>query len=802
MEAVQRRRVTVRGVVQGVGFRPYVYTRATGLGLAGHVTNTPEGVVAEVEGAPAAVTLFCEHLAADAPPLAVVDAVDHHEVPVAGGTGFTIVASRTGGPARTLVSPDVATCADCLAELADPADRRHRHPFITCTHCGPRFTIVTGLPYDRAHTTMSRFPMCPDCAREYGDPADRRFHAQPVACPACGPRLTLLTGRPPGETPDGTPDEDPVAGARRLLAAGAILAVKGLGGYHLACDATHPGAVAELRRRKARGDKPFALMARDLADAEQYAHIGPEERTLLQGAVRPIVLLRRRGAADPGGGALGVLAEGVAPRCPDLGVMLPYTPVHHLLLGLPGDPPGPRLLVMTSGNLAGEPIVTDDGEALERLAGLADAWLTHDRPIHVPCDDSVVRVCDGETLTVRRARGYAPLPMTLPRPVPATLAAGGDLKNTFCLGEGRKAWLSAHIGDMDDLATQYALERAERQLESITGVSPALLAADRHPGYRSARWALRTAGTRPLVRVQHHHAHIASALAEHGLDGEHPVIGVAFDGTGYGDDGAVWGGEVLLADYAGYTRFAHLGYVPLPGGDAAVHRPYRMALAHLRAAGLARTPDLPCVAACPADELRVLERQLERGLNCVPTSSMGRLFDAVSSLAGVCHHAGYEAQAAIELEAAALAAGAAGPGYAFGLRVPPDPGTGPVVADPAPLLAAVVADVRAGTGAGPIAAGFHAGVAALVVELCGLARERHGLDTVALTGGVFANTLLSSACARTLRASGFTVLRHGRVPPNDGGLSLGQLMVAAAAAPHDHPQQGEAHVPGGTRQSA
>ncbi len=802
MEAVQRRRVTVRGVVQGVGFRPYVYTRATRLGLAGHVTNTPEGVVAEVEGAPAAVTLFCEHLAADAPPLAVVDAVDHHEVPVAGGTGFTIVVSRTGGPARTLVSPDVATCADCLAELADPADRRHRHPFITCTHCGPRFTIVTGLPYDRAHTTMSRFPMCPDCAREYGDPADRRFHAQPVACPACGPRLTLLTGRPPGETPDGTPDEDPVAGARRLLAAGAILAVKGLGGYHLACDATHPGAVAELRRRKARGDKPFALMARDLADAEQYAHIGPEERTLLQGAVRPIVLLRRRGAADPGGGALGVLAEGVAPRCPDLGVMLPYTPVHHLLLGLPGDPPGPRLLVMTSGNLAGEPIVTDDGEALERLAGLADAWLTHDRPIHVPCDDSVVRVCDGETLTVRRARGYAPLPMTLPRPVPATLAAGGDLKNTFCLGEGRKAWLSAHIGDMDDLATQYALERAERQLESITGVSPALLAADRHPGYRSARWALRTAGTRPLVRVQHHHAHIASALAEHGLDGEHPVIGVAFDGTGYGDDGAVWGGEVLLADYAGYTRFAHLGYVPLPGGDAAVHRPYRMALAHLRAAGLARTPDLPCVAACPADELRVLERQLERGLNCVPTSSMGRLFDAVSSLAGVCHHAGYEAQAAIELEAAALAAGAAGPGYAFGLRVPPDPGTGPVVADPAPLLAAVVADVRAGTGAGPIAAGFHAGVAALVVELCGLARERHGLDTVALTGGVFANTLLSSACARTLRASGFTVLRHGRVPPNDGGLSLGQLMVAAAAAPHDHPQQGEAHVPGGTRQSA
>ncbi|MGW7329631.1 carbamoyltransferase HypF [Streptomyces sp. NPDC054840] len=770
MEAVQRRRITVRGVVQGVGFRPYVYTRATGLGLAGHVTNTPDGVVAEVEGAPAAVVRFCERLAADAPPLAVVDAVDHWEVPVAGGTGFTIIASRTGGPARTLVSPDVATCADCLTELADPADRRHRHPFITCTHCGPRFTIVTGLPYDRAHTTMAPFPMCTDCAREYEDPADRRFHAQPVACPACGPRLRLLTGRPPRESTAA----DPVAEARRLLAAGAILAVKGLGGYHLACDATRPGAVAELRRRKARGDKPFALMARDLADAERFAHIGPEERALLTGGVRPIVLLRRRAGTDG--------PDRVAPGCPDLGVMLPYTPVHHLLLGLPGDPPGPRLLVMTSGNLAGEPIVTDDDEAQDRLASLADGWLTHDRPIHVPCDDSVVRVCDGETLTVRRSRGYAPLPLTLPVSVPASLAAGGDLKNTFCLGEGRQAWLSAHIGDMDDLATQYALEGAERQLESITGVAPVLLSADRHPGYRSTRWAERAAGARPLVRVQHHHAHIASLMAEHGLDGGRPVIGVAFDGTGYGGDGAVWGGEVLLADYAGFTRFAHLAYVPLPGGDAAVHRPYRMALSHLRAAGIDRSPDLPCVEACPPEEMRLLERQLERGLNCVPTSSMGRLFDTVSSLTGICHLAGYEAQAAIELEGAALGASEAdaGPCYAFGLRAASAPDGGPVTADPAPVLAAVVADVRAGTAPALIAARFHVSVAALVATLCARARERHGLDTVALTGGVFANTLLSSQCARRLRTAGFTVLRHGRVPPNDGGLSLGQLMVAAA----------------------
>ncbi|MFJ8160421.1 carbamoyltransferase HypF [Streptomyces sp. NPDC096136] len=792
MEAAERRRVTVRGVVQGVGFRPYVYTRATTLGLAGHVTNTPDGVVAEVEGSPSAVAAFCERLAADAPPLAVVDTVDHRPVPLAGGAGFTIIASRTGGPPRTLVSPDTATCADCLAELADPADRRHRHPFITCTHCGPRFTIVTGLPYDRAHTTMARFPMCPDCAREYADPADRRFHAQPVACPACGPRLSLLTGRPPRRAAAA----DPVAEARRLLADGAVLAVKGLGGYHLACDAGNPGAVAALRRRKDRGDKPFALMARDLPDVERLAELGPEERQLLTGAVRPIVLLRRRACA-PGP------ADAVAPGSPDLGVMLPYTPVHHLLLGLPGDPPGPRLLVMTSGNLSGEPIVTDDAEALERLAGLADAWLTHDRPIHVPCDDSVVRVCDGEPLVLRRSRGYAPLPLPLPLPVPPTLAAGGDLKNAFCLGEGRRAWLSAHIGDMDDLATQDAFAHAQRQLSALTGVAPARIAADRHPGYRSTRWARDHAEGRPLVPVQHHHAHIASALAEHGHGGGRRVIGVAFDGTGYGDDGAVWGGEILLADYAGYTRFAHLAYVPLPGGDASVRRPYRMALSHLRAAGLGRAPDLPCVAACPPDELRVLETQLERGLNCVPTSSMGRLFDAVSSLAGVCQYSGYEAQAAVELEAAALQAPPGGRAYAFGLRLPAPGAARPVVADPAPVLAAAVADVRAGAGRPLVASRFHAAVAVLVADLCVLARAAHGLDTVALTGGVFCNTLLSSACARTLRARGFTVLRQHRVPPNDGGLALGQLMVAAAAATAtEHPPQGEAHVPGGTRQSA
>ncbi|WP_329239954.1 carbamoyltransferase HypF [Streptomyces canus] len=776
----RRRRVTVRGVVQGVGFRPYLYGLATELALAGHVTNTPEGVVAEVEGSASAVARFCELVAAQAPPLARVESVHHREMPPVGGTAFTILTSRTGGPARTLVSPDSATCADCLAELAAPADRRYRHPFVNCTHCGPRFTIVTGVPYDRANTTMAGFAMCPDCAREYADPADRRFHAQPVACPACGPRLKLVLAQ---ETrPSDVEGVDPVTAARALLKRDAILAVKGLGGYHLACDASNQEAVALLRRRKARGDKPFAVMARTADDVRHLVRLSPAERNLLEGRARPVVLLRRR----PYAGGDPRPAEAVAPGSPDLGVMLPYTPVHHLLLGLPGDPDGPGLLVMTSGNLSGEPIVTDDNEALERLAHLADAWLTHDRPIHVPCDDSVVRVCDGEPLVIRRSRGYAPLPVSLPLPVRPALAVGGDLKNAFCLGAGRQAWLSAHIGDMDDVGTQRVFERAVAQLESITGVRPETLVSDRHPGYRSAGWADRNAAHRPVVRVQHHHAHIAATMAEHGLDGTRSVIGVAFDGTGHGDDGAVWGGEFLLADYDRFTRFGHLAYVPLPGGDAAVRRPYRMALAHLRAAGIDWSDDLACTSACPPDELHVLERQLERGLNCVPTSSMGRLFDAVSSLAGVCHVAGYEAQAAVELEGAALHAPADDTtAYAFALHGSEENQDGAVRADPAPVLAAIVGDLREGVEPALVAARFHRGVTGLVHRMCARARERHGLDTVALTGGVFANTQLSSACAAALREDGFTVLRHHLVPPNDGGLALGQLMVAARATPTD-----------------
>ncbi|MGW0997824.1 carbamoyltransferase HypF [Streptomyces sp. NPDC002523] len=773
-----RRRLTVRGTVQGVGFRPHVHRLAAGLGLAGFVSNTASGVLIEVEGPADGVGRFCALLAERPPPLATVSGIDCEDLPATGATAatepFTIRATgqSTG---RTQLPPDTATCADCLRELAAPADRRHRHPFITCTHCGPRFTIATAMPYDRVATTMAGFPMCPACAREYGDPADRRFHAQPVACPDCGPRLRLIPADGTGVRP--ARDAQALTAVRALLGEGRIVAVKGVGGYHLACDATDARAVATLRERKERGGKAFAVMCADLATAERIAVLSDAERAALTGPRRPIVLLRAHRSADG-----PRLAEQVCPGSPHVGVLLPYTPVHTLLFGLPGDAPGPRVLVMTSGNRSGEPIVTDDAEALTRLAGLADAWLAHDRPIASPCDDSLLRVRpDGTEQVLRRSRGYVPRPLSLPVPVRPALAVGGDLKNTLCLGEGDQAWFGPHIGDMGDLATHEAAERAERHLTRLTGITPALLAADRHPGYHSTGRARRRAtqlGLPAPTLVQHHHAHIAAAMAEHGLDGTTPVIGVAFDGTGYGDDAAVWGGEILLADYAGHRRFAHLTPAPLPGGDTGVANPCRLALARLWAAGLPWEPDLPSVLACADTELSVLRNQLTRQVACVPTTSMGRLFDAVSSLVGVCHRARYEAQAALELEAAATQAwGTGDEAYAFGFDRPA--GTGGWGIDTAPMLRALLADRRRRTPAPLLAARFHRGVARAVAGICRRARAATGLATVALTGGVFANALLEEESAALLAADGFTVLRHREVPPNDGGLALGQLMVAA-----------------------
>jgi hydrogenase maturation protein HypF len=778
--SVLRRRIAVQGVVQGVGFRPFVHRLATELSLTGFVSNRTSRVLIEVEGPKDAVVLFGERLRQQAPPLAAVTRVTCEDVPAEGCATFTIGPSAPDG-GHTLLPPDTATCDACLRELADPADRRHRHPFLTCTHCGPRLTITRSLPYDRASTTMARFPMCPACTREYEDPGDRRFHAQPIACPDCGPRLRLVPA--PGSGLPAAEGEEALAAARRMLAAGRIVAVKGLGGYHLACDASDDRAVQTLRARKGRGAKPFAVMCADLAVAARVGALGPAERTALTSVRRPIVLLRRHRTAGP-----ALLADTVCPGSPHVGVMLPYTPVHQLLFGLPADPPGPRLLVMTSGNRSAEPIVTDDGEALTRLAGLADAWLAHDRPIEVPCDDSLLRLRpDGSAQVLRRSRGYAPGPLPLAAEVRPCLAVGGDLKNTLCLGAGPDAWFSPHIGDMGDLATLDAFQRAEHHLRHLTGVRPEVVAVDRHPGYHSARWARRERGGLRLRAVQHHHAHIASLMAEHGHDGTTPVIGVAFDGTGYGDDGTIWGGEILLADYRGFRRFAHLAPVPLPGGDAGVAHTRRMALAHLSAAGLPWDARLPCTAACPPAELSVLERQLERQLACVPTSSMGRLFDAVSSLVGVCHRAGYEAQAAVELQATAWDAWDEDTGtYAFGIAAggpAADGAAAPLLLDPAPVLHAITVDLRRGVPAALLAARFHRAVAAAVAEVCRRARGATGIGTAALTGGVFANTLLEEACTDLLAADGFRVLRHGEVPPGDGGLALGQLVVAATRQP-------------------
>ncbi|WP_006241931.1 carbamoyltransferase HypF [Mycolicibacterium tusciae] len=762
MTARRRLRVLVHGVVQGVGFRPFVYACAAALGLAGSVRNTSAGAVIEIEGDSADVDDFLNRLRDNPPPLAVIESLDIQSIPVIGGTGFTIAdTTRTAG-ARTLTSPDVAMCADCAGEQRDPGDRRYRHAFINCTNCGPRFTIIGSLPYDRASTTMAPFPMCADCAREYDDPADRRFHAQPICCPDCGPSLSYCDGlgrRMPGESG--------LREARRVLRDGGVLAVKGVGGYHLACDAGNEGAVAALRMRKRRGDKPFAVMVGDVAVAHTIADVAGPSVRMLSGPQRPIVLLPRRPCAP--------VADSVAPHNPDLGVMLAYAPLHTLLFGLADDEPGPPVLVMTSGNVAGEPICFTDDAALQRLSHLADGWLMHDRVILVPCDDSVMRVVvvDGDAIEVpiRRSRGYAPLPVALPVAVPPTLAVGADLKNAMAVADGKYAWLSQHIGDMDDLATLAAFDATQQHLQELTAVAPEVLVADAHPLYRSTAWANRNAAGRPLRTVQHHHAHIAAVMAEHGLDGSTEVLGFAFDGTGWGTDGAVWGGEVLLANYKGFQRLAQLAYVPLAGGDVSVLRPYRMALAHLWAAGIAWDADLPPVDTCPLEERTALARQLETGFGCIPTSSMGRLFDAISALAGVRQVVAYEAQAAIELEGLSRGVDGGASAYAFGVVRDGDT----LVIDPAAVIHAVVRDRRAGVAAGVVGARFHRAVADVVVDLAVTAGDPS--QTVALSGGVFQNGLLLELTVKRLRARGFHVITHRVVPPNDGGIALGQLLV-------------------------
>lgn len=766
---VVRHRLRVTGLVQGVGFRPFAHRLADALDLSGAVGNDEGGVWLEVEGPRAAVETFQARLVTEAPPLARIRRIEPTTVASTGEQGFRIAESTSGPVPTTSVAPDAAVCADCLAELSDPAERRYRYPFTNCTNCGPRFTITCALPYDRPHTTMERFAMCADCAREYHDPSDRRFHAQPIACPACGPQLRF-DGPGTGCSVAGT--DTALAAAQRALAAGQIVAVKGVGGYHLACDATCAPAVAELRRRKHRPDKPMAVMVRDLEAAEEVAEMDDAEAALLVGPGAPIVLLRRR--------RVTALADQVVPGAPHVGVLLPYTPLHHLLLRpIPGAVgPVPEMLVMTSANLSDEPICHQFAEARRRLAGIADGWLEHDRPIHVPCDDSVVRVSAGEVHLVRRSRGYAPLPVVLPFRVPPVLAVGAERKNVFCIARGTDAWMSQHIGDMGSPETLEAFERSVRQLTEIYGVQPRTMAADMHPGYHTRRWA--EDHDLPVVLVQHHHAHAVSLMVERGLSEDSQVLAVAFDGTGYGTDGTIWGGEVLLAGYGSCERLAHLHVVPLPGGDAAIRRPYRAALAHLWAAGIEWAGDL-CPVQAAAGERDALASMLASGVGCTPTSSMGRLFDAVSSLLGVRHTVSYEGQAAIALEALANRAvrrigdGPRGRGrYRFALL-------GDAI-DPAPALRAIVADVRSGRGAAEIAAGFHLAVARMIADVGSTLAERTGVRQVGLTGGVFQNVLLVELARQELRRCGLEVLTHRLLPPNDGGLALGQAVIAGYGA--------------------
>ncbi len=770
---VVRQRFTIVGVVQGVGFRPFVHRIATDLGLAGFVGNDSAGVFIEVQGPIARIDEFGRRLRTEAPPLARINMVSIADVELntLGGSGFRIVDSHTVPGAGTPIPPDIAVCDDCIAELFSPQDRRYRHPFITCTNCGPRFTIIRALPYDRPATTMSAFAMCERCAAEYHNPADRRFHAQPIACPDCGPSLWFCSGT---ERIDGA--DAALAATQRALAAGAVGAIKGIGGYHLACVVDDEAVVGALRSRKARGAKPFAVLVRDLDVARHYAHIDDAEAGVLTSAARPIVLLRRRADAP--------VADAVAPGSPLIGLMLPYSPIHHLLLApVPGaDEAVPDALVLTSANRSDEPICFTKDDAAERLSSLSDMLLTHDRPIHVPCDDSVVRVIDDRELPIRRSRGYAPLPVDLGCDGPAVLAVGGELKNTFCLTDGPRAYMSGHIGDMATWETLRAFETAVGQLSEIRR-QPMRLAADLHPGYHTRSWAERHVGERPLDLVQHHHAHVASLLAEHGRLGE-PLVGVSFDGTGYGCDGTIWGGEILAVgrDSHRFRRVGHLKPVPLPGGDAAVRNPWRMALSQLWIAGIEWTPDLAPVSAASPAELAVTQSQLAGDLGCVPCSSMGRLFDAVASLLGVRHRIDYEGQAAIELEALAESAGPT----PTQLRM--DVMTDGVI-DPTGMVRAMVSALHAGVEPAVLAAGFHQAIADAVAEVVG--QVAGAVRLVGLTGGVFQNVLLLRECRQRLQQNGFEVLTHHVVPPNDGGLALGQAAVSVLTALDEQFREGK-----------
>jgi hydrogenase maturation protein HypF len=751
-----RRLIHVSGLVQGVGFRPFVYRLASALGLAGSVKNTASGVMIEVQGDTDSVEEFLVRLHREAPPLAQIHDIAREELACVDEEEFCITESHKGEPVHTLISPDVAVCDDCVRELFDPQDRRFCYPFINCTNCGPRFTIVRSIPYDRPGTSMAGFRMCPACQAEYDDPHSRRFHAQPNACPECGPRMELWSRE--ALAPSGS---DPIGTAVELLRSGQIGAIKGLGGFHLAADALNAAAIGKLRERKRRVEKPFALMVPDVKTAEEFCEVNEEERRALLSFQKPIVLLRKKKQC--------AIPEQVAPRIHDLGIFLPYTPIHHLLFRRGGF----KALVMTSGNACEEPIAIDNDEAYERLRELADFFLVHDRDILLRCDDSVVRVAGDQIQQVRRSRGFVPAPVLLHKETPGILAVGGELKNTICLAEGRQAFLSQHIGDLENLAGYEFFLEASEYLQKILEIDPKIIAYDLHPGYLSTKWALQQT-SRTLVGVQHHHAHIASCMAENHLDGA--VIGLALDGTGYGADGNIWGGEVLVAGYDKFTRAAHLEYAAMPGGEAAIREPWRMAASYLmRSLGAEfRGMNLPFLEEVDPKKIAFALRMIERQVNAPQTSSCGRLFDAVASIAGIRQKVDYEGQAAIELEMAADGCGDEDL-YHFEIRTADDG----FVIDPSAMFRTLAENVLASTPVGVISSRFHNGLAEVLTRSVHLIRERTGLHRVCASGGTFNNRLLLRKLTALLEADGFEVFTQRQVPCGDGGLCLGQAMIAA-----------------------
>jgi len=747
LQTTTRCRIHVRGTVQGVGFRPFIYRLARDEALAGWVRNDSTGVVIEVEGRAERVARFLERLPAEAPPVADIAEVSHEAVAPEGAAAFEIARSERLPDALAEIPPDLGLCDDCRREMLDPADRRHLYPFINCTNCGPRFTIAESLPYDRPFTSMKVFTMCPDCQREYDDPADRRFHAQPNACWVCGPRLTLLdAARTQVDT------DDPVGAVGEALRCGRIAAVKGLGGFHLACDAANEEAVQTLRQRKWREKKPFAVMVPDLDAARRLCQLTEAEERLLADYRKPIVLSRKR-PDHP-------LAHAVAPASQFFGVMLPYTPLHVLLMRQ-----GFVALVMTSANRTDEPIAIDNDECLHRLGTVADLFLVHDRAIIRRSDDSVTRVFRGEPVIQRRARGYVPsaIPVAVEGPV---LALGGDLKNTVCIIRKGRAYLSQHIGDLEHAEAHDFYGETIAHFQGILETEPSLVAHDLHPGYHSTAYARRLEGVE-LVGVQHHHAHAVACMAEHGLEG--PVIGVSLDGTGYGTDGKVWGGEFLVATLADFERMAHLAYVPMPGGERAVEEPWRMAVAYLGES----VPEL-VGPGLDAERLEAVEQLLGSAVAGPETSSMGRLFDGVSALLGICTRVSYEGQAAIELEAAADGGDRAF--YPFHFDVTALPWT----VDPREIVRGVLKDLREGVAASTVSARFHNTVIQLIRVICQRIRRERGHDTIVLSGGCFQNVLLLDGACRLLERDGFDVRHHRLVPTNDGGLALGQAVAACA----------------------